>query len=208
MQSKATTAAEYLKGLDPDRKKALAAIRKVIKANLDPKIKEMMTYGMIGYVIPFSVYPGGYHCNPETPLPFANLASQKAYMAIYLFCIYGNPEEKARLEKEWKAAGKKLDMGKACIRVKKLDDVPLDVLGAAIKRITAAKFIKQYERDIPASVKAKAAKKPAAKKAPKKVSVKKTAKKAVKKAGGSTKKMVRKAPQKKAAKKAARKKST
>ena len=217
MQSKATTVTEYLKGLDPDRKKAITAIRKVIKANLDPKVKETMTYGMIGYVVPLNVYPDGYHCNPETPLPFANLASQKAHMGIYLFCIYGNPEEKARLEKEWKATGKKLDMGKSCIRVKKLEDVPLDVLGAAVKRMTVAKFIEQYERDIPASARKKAAKKvakkPAAKKASKKVTAKaaakkaakktakKTTKKVAKKAAGSTKKVVRKAAKKKAVRK-------
>lgn len=210
MQSKATTVAEYLKGLDPDRRKAITAIRKVLKDNLDPKIKEMMTYGMIGYVVPHSVYPDGYHCNPDTPLPFANLASQKSHMGLYLFCIYGNPKEKARLEKEWKATGKKLDMGKACIRFKKLEDVPMDVLGAAIKRITVAKFVEQYEKDVPASArsKKKMAKKPAAKKAAaKKPAGKKSAKKVAKKATRSTKKVVRKTV-KKVAKKAASKKTS
>ncbi len=199
MQSKATTVAEYLKGLDADRKKAITAIRKVFKDNLDPKVKETMTYGMIGYVVPFSVYPDGYHCNPETPLPFANLASQKNHMAIYLSCVYGNPKEKARLEKEWKATGKKLDMGKACIRFKKLEDVPLDVLGAAIQRVTVAKYIEQYEKDIPASAKSK--KKASKTKATKKPAAKKAAKKVTKKATGSTKKVVRKAAKKKAVRK-------
>ena len=145
MQSKATTPTEYLASLDPERRKALQAVRKVIKANLDPKIKEVMSYGMLGYCIPFSVYPYGYHCNPDQPLPFMNLASQKNHMALYLFCIYGNDQEIAWFEKAWKKTGKKLDMGKACLRFKKLEDLALDVIGEAVSRMSAEQFIEQYE---------------------------------------------------------------
>ena len=120
MQSKAATVAAYLKSLPEDRRKALQAIRKVVNDNLDPKVKEAMAYGMPGWVVPLSVYPDGYHCAKDTPLPFASLASQKNHMALYLFCVYSVPGEAERLAEEWKAAGKKLDMGKSCLRFKKL----------------------------------------------------------------------------------------
>lgn len=145
MQSKATTVKQYLAELEPDRRKVLEALRKVIKANLDPKVVETMQYGMIGYCIPYSVYPDGYHCSPDEPLPFLGLASQKRHMALYLSCIYGNTDEIARFEKEWGKTGKKLDMGKACLRFKKIEDVALDVIGAAIKRMSVTRFIKHYE---------------------------------------------------------------
>ena len=218
MQSKATTVKEYLASLDPDRRRAIEAVRKVIKKNLDPKVKEVMSYGMIGYCIPLSVYPDGYHCNPNTPLPFINLASQKAHMAAYLFCISGNDEEIARFEKEWKATGKKLNMGKSCLRFKKLEDLDLDVLGRAIKRMTVKKFIAEYEAALEgtaagkkraASKKKAAPKKAAAKKAAKRAAKKPAAKKKVAKKPAAKKAAAKKATSKKAAKKkpAARKKA-
>ncbi len=165
MQSKATTVKEYLASLDPDRRKTVQAIRKVINANKDARIKEVMSYGMIGWVVPHSVYPDGYHCDPKTPLPFANLASQKNHIGIYLFFVYGNNGELATFTQEWKATGKKLDMGKSCVRVKKLEDVPLDVLGAAVKRMTVDLFVEHYEGALAAAA---AGKKKAAKKVAKK----------------------------------------
>ena len=97
---------------------------------------------MIGWFVPHSRYPDGYHCDPKQPAAVRVLASQKNHMALYLFCIYCGPEgEHARFVKAWKATGKRLDMGKSCVRVKKLEDVPLDVVGAAIKRMTAKKFV-------------------------------------------------------------------
>ena len=95
MTAKPTTVTQYLASLDPDRKKAIQAVRKVVKANLDPKVKEGIQYGMIGYFIPHSVYPDGYHCSPDQPLPFIGMASQKNHMAVYLFCIYGDEAEAA-----------------------------------------------------------------------------------------------------------------
>ena len=145
MQSEAATVAAYLKSLPDDRRRALQAIRKVVNDNLDPKIEEAMAYGMPGWVVPLSVYPDGYHCAKDTPLPFASLASQKNHMALYLFCVYSVPGEAERLAEEWKAAGKKLDMGKSCLRFKKLEDVPLEVIGKAVKRMTLKKFIAGYE---------------------------------------------------------------
>lgn len=139
--------AQYLAGLPADRKAALEAVRKVILANLDRKggLEEGMQYGMIGYFVSHRVYPAGYHCDPKQPVPFVNLASQKNHMALYLFCLYTDPEALAQFEAEWKATGKKLDMGKSCVRFKKLEDVPLEVVGRAIKRVTAKRFLAHYE---------------------------------------------------------------
>ena len=148
MSAKPTTVTQYLAALPPERKRALQAVRKVVKANLDPKVKEGIQYGMIGYFIPHSVYPDGYHCSPEQPLPFMSIASQKNHMAVYLFCIYGDEAEAARFEKQWARSGKRLDMGKSCVRFKKLEDLCLETIGAAIKRMTAARFIEHYERNV------------------------------------------------------------
>jgi len=148
MQSKAKTVDQYLAGLPADRRDALDQVRRVILKNLPKGYEEGMQYGMIGYYVPHSVYPPGYHCDPKQPLPFAGLASQKNHMSMYLMCIYGDPEHQKRFQKEWLAAGKKLDMGKACIRFKKIDDVPLKVVGGAIKRVTIKKFIEHYESTI------------------------------------------------------------
>lgn len=190
----------YLKALPADRREALQAIRETILANLDPKFAEGIQYNMIGYFLPHSEYPAGYHCDPKQPLPFASIASQKNHMAIYLFCIYTTEGEPERFAEEWKATGKKLDMGKSCVRFKKLEDVPLKVLGKAIKRATARKFVKAYEDSLGASSsRKKAAKKTAKKRATKKkVAAKKTTKKA------SAKKTTRKVSKKRATKKAAK----
>lgn len=145
MHSKATTVRQYLSELPPDRRAAIEAVRKVILKNLDKDYEEGMQYGMIGYYVPHRVYPPGYHCNPKMPLPFAALASQKNYMSIYLMCIYGVAEHEAWFRKAWTAAGKKLDMGKGCVRFKKLEDVPLEVIGEAVRRVPVKKYLAHYE---------------------------------------------------------------
>src|SRR5436853_4710230 len=139
MQSKATTVDAYLQSLPPDRREALNGVRDVILKNLDGKYEEGMQYGMIGYYIPHSVYPAGYHCDPKQPLPFAALASQKNFMSIYLMGLYSgsaNERDETPLGRwfndAWTKSGKKLDKGKSCIRFKKIDDLALDVLGEAI----------------------------------------------------------------------------
>jgi hypothetical protein len=150
MQSKARTVGAYLAELPEDRRKAIEAVRQVILKNLDRKYAEGMSYGMIGYYIPHSVYPPGYHCDPTTGLPFACLASQKGHMAVYLMSA---DADNGWLRKAWAKTGKKLDMGKSCIRFKKLDDLALDVIGEAIKRMPVDKYIEYYEsamRDISA----------------------------------------------------------
>ena len=129
MQSSARTVDEYLKSLPADRRAAIGAVRKVILANLDEGYEECMSYGMIGYVVPHRIYPAGYHCDPSLPLPFANLGSQKNHMALHLMCCYGDKATDQWFRKAWAAAGKKLDMGKSCVRFKKLEDLSLEVIG-------------------------------------------------------------------------------
>jgi hypothetical protein len=130
--------------LPADRRTIIAAVRAMILENLDREFEEGMQYGMIGYYVPHRVYPPGYHCDPKQPLPFICLASQKNYLSLYLGCAYG-PEREKPFREAWARTGKKLDMGKSCVRFKKLEDLALDVIGATIRRTTARDFIKYYE---------------------------------------------------------------
>lgn len=148
MQSNATTVEQYMKELPADRRAAISAVRKVILANLPKGYVECMGYGMIGYVVPHSLFPAGYHCNPRLPLPFANLASQKNHLALYLMTLYGHPETECWFRQAWLAAGKKLDMGKCCVRFKRLEDVPLDVVGQIIARVPVKDYIARVERAV------------------------------------------------------------
>jgi len=145
MKSAATTVAAYLAELPEDRRMAIDAVRKVILENLDEGYEEGIQYGMIGYYVPHRVYPAGYHCDPRQPLPFAALASQKGYMSVYLMCIYGHKSLRSWFEEAWVKAGKKLDMGKSCVRFKKLDDLALEVIGEAIRRVPAREYIGYVE---------------------------------------------------------------
>jgi hypothetical protein len=145
MQSKATTVAAYMASLPADRREAIDAVRNVFKTNLDPKIQEGMSYGMIGYSIPHSYYPAGYHCNPSMPLPYAGLASQKGYMSVYLMPCYLGSDLLKWFETAWAKTGKKLNMGKCCIRFKKVEDLALDVIGETLRRLSADAYIKTYE---------------------------------------------------------------
>lgn len=140
MQSKTTTVEAYLRSLPEDRRAAISAVREVILKNLDPGYEEGMQYGMIGYYVPFSAYPKGYHANPKQPLTFAVLGAQKSYMTLHLMAIYagGNAQW---FREEWGKTGKKMDVGKACIRFKKADDLPLELIGEAVKRVPAKKWI-------------------------------------------------------------------
>ncbi len=167
MQSKATTVEAYLNELPADRREAISAIRKVILKNLDSDFEEGMQYGMIGYYVPHRIFPAGYHCDPKQPLTFAALASQKNHMAVYLMCVYGDEAEKKRFTDAWLKTGKKLDMGKSCIRFRKLENVAIDAIGESIKRISAAGYIEYYERSLQArsaGAKSTAKAKPASKK--------------------------------------------
>ncbi len=151
MPSNVSSVAEYLASLPEDRRGAIEALRRVILENLDADYAEGISYGMIGYAVPHRVYPAGYHADPRQPLPFASLASQKGHMALYLMAAYcGGDEPDARRYAEWFRAawaktGKKLEMGKACIRFRRLEDVPLDVIGEAVRRVPAKTYVSWYE---------------------------------------------------------------
>ncbi len=164
MQSKATSVERYLADLPADRREQIQAVRQTILANLPEGYEEGMQYGMIGYYVPHSVYPPGYHCDPKQPLPFAGLASQKNHMSIYLMCIYGDGQQQEWFREAWTKTGKKLDMGKGCVRFKRIEDVPLNVVGQAIKRVPVKKFIASYESALKGAA-AQRGKKPASKKA-------------------------------------------
>lgn len=150
MQSTAATVDDYLAALPPERRVIVDALRDVILANLDGGYSEAMQYGMIGYAVPHSVFAPGYHCDPKQPLPFAALASQKNTVSIYLMGLYigGAENDDAKwFRAAWAASGKKkLDMGKSCVRVKKLDDIAFDVIGEAIRRLPAQLYIARYLR--------------------------------------------------------------
>jgi hypothetical protein len=148
MQSKAATVQQYLSELPEDRRTALEAVRRVVLKNLDKDFEEGIQYGMIGYYVPHTVYPPGYHCDPSQPLPFAALASQKNYMSLYLMCVYGDSPLSQWFRAAWAKTGKKLDMGKSCVRFKQVDDLALDVIGEAIKRVTAKSYIAHCEAAI------------------------------------------------------------
>ena len=157
MPTQAATVEQYLAQLPEDRRQALEAVRQVILKNLPKGYEEGIQYGMIGYFVPHRVYPAGYHCDPKQPLPFASLASQKNHMAIYMMCIYADPEHERWFREAWAGTGKKLDMGKSCIRFKKIDDLPLEVIGQAIKRVPAKKFIEFDESSVNKSGRKRAA---------------------------------------------------
>lgn len=146
MQSKATTVEAYIAELPEDRKKAITDLRKVIKKNLPKGFKEVMGYGMMGYSVPHSLYPAGYHCNPKDPLPFIGLASQKNFIAVYHMGVYADPKLlKWFTDAHAKASSKKLDMGKSCMRYKKPEDIPYELIGELASKITVDEWIEQYE---------------------------------------------------------------
>jgi uncharacterized protein YdhG (YjbR/CyaY superfamily) len=156
MQSKVSTVDAYLAELPEDRQKAISQLRKVIKKNIPKGFKEEMNYGMIGYVVPHSKYPAGYHCTPELPLPFLNIASQKNTITVYHMGMYANPKlEKWFVDAYTKATGKKADKGKSCLRYKKPEDIPYDLIGELASKITVDEWIKLYETNLKDSRKKK-----------------------------------------------------
>lgn len=144
MKSNATTVKEYLAELPEDRRAGILAVRKVILANLPKGYQEGMQWGMICYSVPLALYPRGYGENKEVPLPYLALASQKNYMALYLMNIYAKGGQESWFAKEYKATGKKLDMGKGCVRFKKLDDLPLEVIAKAVALTPMKEWIATY----------------------------------------------------------------
>lgn len=145
MQSQALTVEQYLNELPEDRRVAITAIRDVIVKNLPKGFEECMNYGMIGFVVPHTLYPPGYHCTPNLPLPFLNIASQKQHITIYHMGLYAGEFYDWFVSEFKKRAPKKLNMGKSCIRFTKLEDIPLDLIGELVTKITPQKWIEIYE---------------------------------------------------------------
>jgi len=146
MQSNAPTPEIYISQLPPERREAVEKLHGMIMASLPEGFAGGMTYGMIAYFVPLTLYPAGYHCDPKLPLPYANLASQKGHIALYHMGIYANP---ALLEWFTEAytqqCGKKPDMGKGCIRFKKPEQIPFALIGELMAKVSVAQYIAQFE---------------------------------------------------------------
>ena len=141
-KSSATTVQGYLDELPEDRRAVVSAVREIVRRNLPAGYQETMNWGMISYEVPLERYPKTYN---GQPLAFAGLAAQKNHYALYLMCVYADSEQEGWLREEFRKAGKKLDMGKSCIRFKKLEDLPLDVIGQVIAGVPVEKHIAIFE---------------------------------------------------------------
>ncbi|MFV8442607.1 DUF1801 domain-containing protein [Flavobacterium sp. LB2P44] len=149
MQSTATSIEAYLEEIPEERKDAFKKLRETILENIPKGFVERMSYGMIGYVVPHSIYPSGYHCEPKLPLPFIGIGSQKNFIALYHMGIYANPEILNWFITEYpKHSTQKLDIGKSCIRFKKVDQIPFDLIRALVQKISVQDWIDTYESQI------------------------------------------------------------
>jgi hypothetical protein len=146
MQSKATNVSEYLTEIPQEREQAFNKLRQTILKNIPKGFEECMIYGMVGYVVPHSIYPKGYHCDPKLPLSFTAIASQKNFIALYHMGIYSNPKLLEWFTSEFpKHSKKKLDMGKSCMRFKKPEDIPFELIGELMQKMTVEEWINTYE---------------------------------------------------------------
>ena len=149
MTSKATTPEQYIKELPADRKEPFIQLRNTILKNMPEGFKEVMSYGMLGYVVPHELYPAGYHCDPKQPLPFACIASQKNFIVLYHMGVYAMPDLLKWFTFEYsKQSLSKLDMGKSCLRFKKPEHIPYKLIGELMKKISAKDWIKVYEANV------------------------------------------------------------
>jgi hypothetical protein len=138
----ASTPDDYIAQLPPERREAIGAVRDVIRKNLPPGFEEGMEFGMIAYYVPLDRFPDTYN---GRPLGLAAIASQKQYMSVYLNNVYGDPETEAWFKERYAASGKKLDMGKSCVRFRRLEDLPLDVIGETVARTDLDRYLEQYQ---------------------------------------------------------------
>ncbi len=146
MTIQAKDPADYINKVPAGRISAMTKLRSVILENLPEGFHECMNYGMIGYVVPHSIFPSGYHCDPKLPLPFMNIASQKNFIAVYHMGIYANPDLMAWFVEEYpKYNSRKLDMGKSCIRFKKPEEIPFDLIGQLTAKMTADEWVELYQ---------------------------------------------------------------
>lgn len=149
MQSAATNPDQYLAELPDDRKSAVSRLRKVISEHLPAGFTEQMSYGMLGYVVPFEIYPAGYHCDSRLPLPFMNVASQKNFIAVYHMGMYAVPEIYDWFVTEYeKTVPTRLDMGKSCVRMKNMAHIPYTLIGELASKLTVAEWIAIYEKGL------------------------------------------------------------
>jgi hypothetical protein len=149
MTSDAKTPEEYLASLPEERKNPVSRLRQTVLTHLPDGFKEVMSYGMLGYVVPHSIYPAGYHCNPEQPLPFLNIASQKNFVALYHMGLYADQALHDWFITEYpKHVSTKLDMGKSCIRFKKMELIPFGLIGELCGRMSVIQWIKLYEENV------------------------------------------------------------
>lgn len=137
---------DYIAQIEPERRAAISELRKTIRAALPTQFSEAITYGMISYVVPHSVYPAGYHCDAAQPLPFISIASQKSHIALYHMGMYANPELLNWFVSEYtKITGRKPDIGKSCVRFKKPDQIPFELIGKLVGKMSAKQWISLYE---------------------------------------------------------------
>lgn len=146
MQSSALSVEDYLTEIPEERKPYVNKLRETISKNIPDGFVEQMSYGMIGFVVPHTIYPDGYHCSPKLPLPFVNIASQKNFISLYHMGLYADKELLNWFATEYpKYSSQKLDMGKGCIRFKKLDQIPYDLIAQLMQKITVQDWISSYE---------------------------------------------------------------
>ncbi len=149
MRYEANSPEDYISQLPEDRKPVLSKLREIINKNLPDGFEEVMSYGMIGWVVPHSKYPDGYHCDPKLPLPFLNIASQKNFVAVYHMGVYSDTSILDWFVSEYpNHAQRKLDMGKSCIRLKKMDDIPYDLIGELCSKISVDQWVNTYESTV------------------------------------------------------------
>lgn len=146
MQYDVSSFKEYFESIPAERKEAVEKLYETLKTNLPEGFEEDINYGHIGFVVPHSMYPNGYHCDPKSPLPFVGLASQKNFIALYHMGIYADEKLLNWFVEEFpKHSKRKLDMGKSCIRFKKVDDIPFELIGELVKKVTPQQWIERYE---------------------------------------------------------------
>lgn len=146
MKVESTNPEEYISKIPAHQKDSVAKLRQTVKENLPEGFEETINYGMIGYIVPYSIYPKGYDCKPKQPLPFINIAAQKNHIALYHMGLYANQELLNWFTSEYpKHCKSKLDMGKGCIRFKKFDEIPYELIGLLAQKVSVDNWVKTYE---------------------------------------------------------------
>jgi uncharacterized protein YdhG (YjbR/CyaY superfamily) len=149
MQYKVSSPSEYILAVDEARRGAFEKLREVILENIPDGFREEMSYGMIGYVVPHNLYPPGYHCDPKLPLPFVSIAAQKNALTLYHMALYAQEDLLVWFVEAYAQHSKrKLDMGKSCIRFKKADDIPYNLIAQLMRKISVADWIELYETKV------------------------------------------------------------